>query len=75
MRPDADDLILAEIQIKQGLDKDGNEYWATNFSDRRGNMISLIVGLGLLEAAKIDLMQRHGCVPLPPGQEDVDDDS
>ena len=68
---DESDLVLIEIGIKKWVDSDGVECWATSFKDREGHLPGLLECLSLLEAAKIDLMQRSGMIPMPPDQEDA----
>lgn len=56
------------------IDEDG-EQWQCSFEDyTTGDLIPVVDGLGLLEAAKIDLMQQHQMIPMPPGQEGEYDD-
>jgi len=61
--------ILQEVRIVRTLDEVDGETFTCVFQDcTSGGMIPLLDGLGLLEAAKIDLMQQHAMIPMPPGQ-------
>ena len=51
---------MYEIHIIQGLDEDGDEVYVTKFAqaDREGQLIPFVTGLGMLEAAKQDFIER-----------------
>lgn len=60
------DLVTDEIHIVKGIDKDGDSCYATKFakagtekSDGSCHLIDFLDGLGMLEAAKADFIDRH----------------
>lgn len=68
MNPDEDPedgrVVLDRIVIEHYLDSEGRERWGVDFDsvrdDDRG--VSFLVGMGMLEAAKMDLTRQ--CYPI-----------
>lgn len=59
-------IVSYSIEIRHGIDVDGQEFWATKYVNNVDKTaIPVITGLGMLEATKIDLLQRNGMIPMP----------
>jgi hypothetical protein len=66
------DVVLQKITIVKEILEDGTVAWHTKFydsSDPKSGLVPILDGLALLEAAKTDLQQKSGMLPMPPGQE------
>lgn len=63
--------VTHEISIEFGLDENG-PYWESDFYVDGKEGMDVVTGFGLLVCAAIDLAQKNGMIPMPPGQEDVD---
>jgi hypothetical protein len=63
--------VLQEIRIVKELDNEDGETFTCYFDDYvQQGIIPVLDGLALLEAAKIDLMQQHRMLPMPPPEEE-----
>lgn len=73
MEPNTDDVLTKRITIDYGIDGEtSHPFWACRFQDlmAQTESIDIVVGMGLLVLAAIDLAQANGMLPMPPGQED-----
>lgn len=65
------DRLTYSITVHRGIDSAGRDWWRVDYVNNidLDDLPPLLDGLGMLEAAKLDLMQQTGALPQP----DTDD--